>query len=146
MDKDLVARKLDSLVRCLSRIEDKRPPSAAILASDIDCQDILSINLERAVQLCVDLGAYLLADTDTPPPETMGDVFRLLADRNMIEAPVADALRKAVGFRNLSVHAYDRPVTHPSGAIAQRATAALLSHRLTAAPQRQPTCPPTCPP
>ncbi len=108
MDKDLVARKLDSLARCLSRIEDKRPPSAAILAADVDCQDILSINLERAVQLCVDIGAHLLAETDTPPPETMGDVFRLLADRNMIDAPVADALRKAVGFRNLSVHAYDR--------------------------------------
>ncbi len=108
MDKNLVARKLDSLARCLSRIEDKRPATAAVLAADIDCQDILSINIERAVQLCVDIGAHLLADTDTPPPETMGDVFVLLAGRNMIDAPIADALRKAVGYRNLSVHAYDR--------------------------------------
>lgn len=108
MDKDLVARKLDSLFRCLARIEAKRPTSAAELANDLDCQDILSINLERAVQLCVDLGAHLLADTDTPPPETMGDVFRILARQGLIDEAVADALRRAVGFRNLSVHAYDR--------------------------------------
>lgn len=108
MDKQLVARKLDSLARCLARIEAKRPASAAQLAADVDAQDILSINLERAVQLCVDLGAHLLADHLTPPPETMGDVFQLLAEAGMISHDLATAMRQAVGFRNLSVHAYDR--------------------------------------
>lgn len=108
MDKQLVARKLDSLARCLARIEAKRPASAAHLAADVDAQDILSINLERAVQLCVDLGAHLLADHLTPPPETMGDVFQLLAEAGMISHDLATAMRQAVGFRNLSVHAYDR--------------------------------------
>jgi uncharacterized protein YutE (UPF0331/DUF86 family) len=108
MDKDLVARKLDSLARCLARIEAKRPATSAEQAGDLDCQDILSVNLERGVPLCVVLGAHQLADTDTPPPETMGDVFRILASQGRIDEPVASALRKAVGFRNLSVHAYDR--------------------------------------
>jgi uncharacterized protein YutE (UPF0331/DUF86 family) len=108
MDKHLVARKLDSLARCLARLEAKRPLTAVELSEDPDCQDILSINLERAVQLCVDLGAHLLADTNTPPPETMGEVFLLLARDGLIPDSVAEALRKAVGFRNLSVHAYDR--------------------------------------
>jgi len=108
MDRDVINRKLDSLARCVRRIETKRPRTPDQLVSDIDLQDILSLNIERAVQLCVDLGAHLLADLELPPPETMGEVFQRLAEHNIIPGSGADALRKAVGFRNLSVHAYDR--------------------------------------
>lgn len=112
MDKSLIARKLDSLARCVGRLEEKRPATADQLANDLDCQDILSINLERAVQLCVDMGAHLLADSATPPPESMGEVFTLLAGAGLIDRETATDLRKAVGFRNLSVHAYDRVDWH----------------------------------
>jgi uncharacterized protein YutE (UPF0331/DUF86 family) len=108
MDRNLITRKLDSLARCVRRIEIKRPLTPEHLVSDIDLQDILSVNIERAVQLCVDIGAHLLVDLELPPPETMGEVFQRLADHGIIPTPIADALRKAVGFRNLSVHAYDR--------------------------------------
>ena len=108
MDRDVISRKLDSLARCIRRIETKRPATPRQLVADIDLQDILSVNIERAVQLCVDIGAHLLADLDAPPPETMGEVFQRLAGHDIIPENVALALTKAVGFRNLSVHAYDR--------------------------------------
>lgn len=50
----LVMRKIESLQRCLKRIEEKIPLSAPALASDLDAQDIISVNLERAEQQCVD--------------------------------------------------------------------------------------------
>lgn len=108
MDHDIVIRKLDSLARCIQRIEIKRPATLEFLLGDIDLQDILSINIERSVQLAVDIGAHLLVDLALPPPETMGQVFERLAEHSIITHPVAEALREAVGFRNLSVHAYDR--------------------------------------
>lgn len=108
MDRDIISRKLDSLARCIRRIETKRPASVEELVADIDLQDILSVNLERAVQICVDIGAHVLADLDAPPPETMGEVFTSLAAQSLIPENVGTALRKAVGFRNLSVHSYDQ--------------------------------------
>lgn len=108
MDRDVIARKLDSLIRCVHRIETKRPATVEELASDIDLQDILSVNLERAVQLCVDIGAHVIADLEVPPPQTMGEVFSTLAAASVIPDNIAAALRKAVGFRNLSVHSYDQ--------------------------------------
>ena len=108
MDRDIISRKLDSLARCIRRIETKRPASVEELVADIDLQDILSVNLERAVQICVDIGAHVLADLDAPPPETMGEVFTSLAAQSLIPENVGIALRKAVGFRNLSVHSYDQ--------------------------------------
>ena len=78
------------------------------LIDEIDLQDILSINLERAVQLCVDVGAHLIADFEVPPPQTMGAVFDILVAEGLVSVETGIALRKAVGFRNLSVHAYDQ--------------------------------------
>ena len=108
MERDIIIRKLDSLARCVRRIEEKRPDTLERLIEDIDTQDILSINLERAVQVSVDIGARLLAGISVPPPKTMGEVFTILVSTKMIPEETGIALRKAVGFRNLSVHAYDQ--------------------------------------
>jgi hypothetical protein len=45
MDKHLIQRKLDSLGRCLARLEARCPATPDELASDLDAQDIVSINL-----------------------------------------------------------------------------------------------------
>ena len=108
MDRDIIMRKLDSLARCVRRIEEKRPATLDELLKDVDIQDILSINLERAVQVAVDIGAHVIADLSVPPPRTMGDVFAVLTAEKLIPEESGLALRRAVGFRNLSVHAYDQ--------------------------------------
>lgn len=106
MDWLIVARKLDSLQRCLARIRDKCPVSAKELAANYDTQDIVVLNLSRAVQLCVDLALHLLADSGATPPNTMGQTFEQLAATCGLDATLATRLRKAVGFRNLAVHSY----------------------------------------
>ena len=108
MDRDLVDRKLESLYRCVSRIEQKLPESREDLADDYDCQDIVAVNLERAVQLCVDLAAHLMSTAHLPLPETMADAFRALHSKGTIDAALSDRMVRAVGLRNLAVHEYSR--------------------------------------
>ena len=107
MDREVVEQKLESLRRCLQRIETKCPAHADTLATDFDLQDIVSLNLSRAVQLCVDIGAHLIAGMDVPPPDTMGQTFDILAQAGLLTAALAHSLKKAVGFRNIAVHNYD---------------------------------------
>lgn len=107
MDRAVIERKLEVLRRCLLRLRTKRPASAAQLATDADLQDVLVLNLSRAVQVCVDIGAHLLAGSEQPVPSTMGETFVRLADAGMIGAESAQRLRKAVGFRNIAVHNYE---------------------------------------
>jgi uncharacterized protein YutE (UPF0331/DUF86 family) len=59
MDREVVEQKLESLRHCLRRIEVKCPTDAQTLATDPDLQDIVSLNLSRAVQVCVDIGAHV---------------------------------------------------------------------------------------
>ena len=107
MDREVVEQKLESLRRCLLRIETKCPADAATLVLDFDLQDILSLNLSRAVQLCVDIGAHLISGLDVMPPDTMGQTFDVLAQAKLLTPELALNLKKAVGFRNIAVHNYD---------------------------------------
>ena len=82
MNRAIIAQKLESLGRCLERLRHKAPSSLSELENDVDLQDIVSVNLERAVQICVDIASILLADyTDCPPPHSMSDGFRQLAGK-----------------------------------------------------------------
>jgi uncharacterized protein YutE (UPF0331/DUF86 family) len=107
MDQIIVARKLEALRRCVQRIESRCPPDADTLLGDPDLQDILSLNLTRAVQLCVDIGAHVLASIEAPTPGTMAQTFDQLATMRVLDSSLAQGLRRAVGFRNIAVHNYE---------------------------------------
>lgn len=116
MDRQIIEQKLESLRRCLVRIRKKTPATAAELERNPDAQDVLTLNLTRAVQLCVDIGAHRVAASEHPAPNTMEQTFDVLADMALIgPALVLRMKKKAVGFRNIAIHNYeaiDWQITH----------------------------------
>jgi uncharacterized protein YutE (UPF0331/DUF86 family) len=100
-------QKLESLRRCVQRIQEKFPADATELQTNFDLQDIIALNLSRAVQLTVDLGSHIISTMSMPAPETMGQTFEILAQQKVLPANVADQLKKSVGFRNIAVHNYE---------------------------------------
>lgn len=72
MDREIIAQKLESLRRCLMRVQNKCPAQVEVLIADFDLQDIISLNLSCAVQLSVDIGAHIISDMNIPAPGTMG--------------------------------------------------------------------------
>ena len=120
MDQDVIEQKIESLRRCVERVRQKCPATADALASDVDAQDILTLNLTRAVQLCVDIGAHLIAGSDHPAPDTMGQTFDVLAELGIIPHDLAVRMKKAVGFRNIAVHNYEAIDWQIAHAIATR--------------------------
>lgn len=107
MDREIVAEKLEALRRCIRRVTEKCPPDVETLEGDVDLQDILALNLSRAVQLSVDIGAHVLTGLEVPPPNTMGQTFDALTKAGVIPEDLGMKLKKAVGFRNLAVHNYE---------------------------------------
>jgi uncharacterized protein YutE (UPF0331/DUF86 family) len=106
MDRELIEEKVESLRRCVRRVEETRVTTAEELEGDWDTQDILTVNLTRAVQLCVDVAAHLVAETNRPSPDTMAEAFVHLREMGLISAELADRLQGSVGFRNVAIHAY----------------------------------------
>ena len=107
MDRQVVNEKLESLRRALVRVESKCPDHLEQLQSDLDLQDIIVLNLTRTIQLCVDIGAHLIAGSDEQAPSNMGDTFTILEKMNVINSDISSSMKKAVGFRNVAVHGYD---------------------------------------
>lgn len=103
---EVIQSKVESIRRCIARVEALRPATLEQLVADVDAQDILCLNLERAVQLSVDIATYLLAGLDSAVPDTMSESFRELNKAKVIDAVIADKMVKAVGFRNIAIHAY----------------------------------------
>ena len=107
MNDDVVMAKLESLERCVSRIRAKIPRDFAAFTEDLDSQEIIALNLERSVQLCVDTALRILARAGGPSlPGNMGDAFRRMHELEMIDEETASQMVSAVGFRNISVHSY----------------------------------------
>ena len=106
MNSIVIKTKLESLRKCLDRIETKKPETLDDLLQDIDVQDIIALNLERSVQLCVDIANHILSSLDDAPAISMAESFERLCEKKIIPNDLGKSLKKAVGFRNLSVHAY----------------------------------------
>jgi len=73
----------------------------------MDLQDIISVNLERAVQITVDMGAIIITEKSLKPSNTMAGTFQVLANEEIISIDLAKKLQSSVGFRNISVHGYN---------------------------------------
>lgn len=109
MDRLIVERKLDSLHRCIERVTSRRPASVEALEADVDLQDVLVLNLSRAVQSPCMRTTPLTGTSSTPSPPTACRISRpspapsqtgSMLTRNAVDAgeyaPTSEAIREAV--------------------------------------------------
>lgn len=106
VDRHLAAAKLAELAERISRVRRCCPASLDGLRRDRDALDLVSFNLMLAVQSCSDLASYLIAAERWSPVPNLAAAFDRLCDQGVIAGPTADALRKAVGLRNVVAHGY----------------------------------------
>ena len=84
MNSIVIKTKLESLRKCLDRIESKKPETLDVLLQDIDIQDIIALNLERSVQFCVDIANHILSALDDSPAMSMAESFERLSEKEII--------------------------------------------------------------
>jgi uncharacterized protein YutE (UPF0331/DUF86 family) len=87
-------------------VKARRSGTKEAFLQDLDSQDIVALNLERAVQACVDIASHLISYTPLPAAPTMADAFVHLKRAGIISDAVAHRMIKATGLRNLLVHEY----------------------------------------
>jgi uncharacterized protein YutE (UPF0331/DUF86 family) len=107
MNTDVIYYKLEILKRYVDRIKEKTPQKSIAFAQNLDVQDILLMNVQRAVKMCVDISAYILAHSNIPPPMTMKDAFYQLQMLEIITKETFEKMQQWVGFRNIAIHEYD---------------------------------------
>jgi uncharacterized protein YutE (UPF0331/DUF86 family) len=110
-----VRHKLAELADRVERVRAHHKPTPAELRADRDALDVVAFNLMLAVQASADLAAHIIADEGWRPVGSLAESFERLAEHDVIEAITADAMRRAVRFRNVVAHGYaglDIAATH----------------------------------
>ncbi len=107
MDQIVLEKKIDSILRCLQRIKSRLPDTKEVFMQDLDAQDVIVLNLTRAVQLSVDLAMHICVNSNAPVPQTMGESFTRLQELEILTPNIAEKMKKSVGFINIAVHNYD---------------------------------------
>ena len=76
--------------------------------NDLDCQDIVSFNLQLAIQNCIDIAAHIVSEEGIGVPASLSEIFHLLEENDYLSDELTEKMVRAVGFRNLLVHEYGR--------------------------------------
>jgi uncharacterized protein YutE (UPF0331/DUF86 family) len=107
MTSDVALAKLATIDRCLTRVRTITggTPDAV---DDLDIEEIVILNLQRAIQSAIDLTAHLISGRGWGLPQSLKDHFRILADQHVISTALAARLQAMVGFRNIAVHGYEQ--------------------------------------
>jgi uncharacterized protein YutE (UPF0331/DUF86 family) len=105
---NVVLNKVATIERCLHRVHEEYAGQAANLEHDITRQDSIILNIQRACEASIDLAMHLVRRFTLGVPQDSRHAFDLLMDAGKLEAAMADALKRMVGFRNIAVHDYQR--------------------------------------
>lgn len=106
IDKDVVLEKINRIQNCMQRIY-KTVEGDLSRLDGYDVQDIVTLNLQRAVQLTIDLAAHVVRSDSLGMPRSLKENFQLLYQNGMIDKALKEKMEHMVGFRNIAVHDYE---------------------------------------
>lgn len=106
MVDDIVLNKAEIIERCVARVREIYAGDPKNLVEDQLRQDAMVLNLQRTTEAAIDLGMHLTRVHRLGIPQESRDAFSLLESAGMLDADLAERLRRMVGFRNVAVHDY----------------------------------------
>lgn len=105
-DPELLAKKLAAVETYVGELRRLAHPEA--IAKDLREERFIAHTLQLAVQAALDAASHIVADERLGEPSTNRELFTLLAGAGWIPQELAEALRRAVGLRNILVHGYEK--------------------------------------
>lgn len=65
------------------------------------------LNLQQAIQGCIDLGSHIVSDEGWGVPVSISEIFYKFEEHDIISPELAENLIPMAGFQNLVVHQYE---------------------------------------
>lgn len=104
-DLEVLIEKTNNIQNCLKRIHDTIKGDLKHL-DNLDAQDIVILNLQRAVQLVIDMASHIVSTENLGIPQSLKDLFLILEKNQVLEHDLSIKMQKMIGFRNIAVHDY----------------------------------------
>jgi uncharacterized protein YutE (UPF0331/DUF86 family) len=98
MGDDLLISKAGTIERCCKRARDEYEKDPTTFVGDLTRQDAATLNVIRAWEAAVEMGDYLLGQDGAGPARDEREVITLLAARGVIDAALAEDLKRTGEF------------------------------------------------
>jgi uncharacterized protein YutE (UPF0331/DUF86 family) len=108
MVDDILINKAAAIERAVRRVREEHAGDDANLRANQTRQDSIILNLQRACESSIDAAMHLVRVHRLGVPQETREAFVLLEQAGLLDAALADRLRKMVGFRNVAIHDYQR--------------------------------------
>jgi len=103
---DVVLNKIETIQRCLKRVNEEYRGFEEEFYSNYTKQDSIILNLERASQATIDIAAHIIKSRNLGIPKSSRDMFVLLQRSGYISENISKKMQNMIGFRNIAVHDY----------------------------------------
>ncbi len=98
---DVEINKAAVIERCVDRVREEYAGSPESL-TQLTKQDSIVLNLQRACEAAIDLAMHRVRIFGLGAPQESRDAFELLAHAGRLERPLADTMKRMVGFHNVA--------------------------------------------
>lgn len=105
MRDDVIINKVETIKRCIKRIEEEYSNDFNNL-ENYTKQDSIILNLQRMCEATLDLGMHYIKIKKLELPQTSKQTFEILQKNEVIDKKLSLDLQGMVGFRNIAVHDY----------------------------------------
>jgi uncharacterized protein YutE (UPF0331/DUF86 family) len=106
VDADRAGARLRRLEKLIEDLDAIRAEGKDAYLAESRLRMAAERQLELAVQICVDLGTQLVMERSVRAPENYADVFKSMAEADLLPTDLAGRLGEAAKQRNLLVHLY----------------------------------------
>nr|WP_307776393.1 DUF86 domain-containing protein [uncultured Cetobacterium sp.] len=105
MKDDIVINKIETIKRCIKRIDEEYGNNPKNL-DNFTKQDSIILNLQRMCEAALDLSLHYIKVKKLEVPQSSKDAFKVLENHGVISKKLSMNLQGMVGFRNIAVHDY----------------------------------------
>lgn len=107
MVNDVLYNKISIIERCLIRIKEVYDSNPENL-KDYTKQDSIILNIQRAVEACIDISMHIVSKKKLGIPQNSRDAFEVLNVNGIINDSLLNKIKGMIGFRNIAVHNYQK--------------------------------------
>lgn len=105
MKDDIIINKIETIKRCIKRVEEEYANTPSNL-ENYTKQDSIILNLQRLCEATLDLGLHYIKIKKLQIPQTSKQIFEVLEKNGVIDKKISANMQGMVGFRNIAIHDY----------------------------------------
>lgn len=107
MVNDVLFNKINIIENCLIRIKEVYDNNPRNL-SDYTKQDSIILNIQRAVEACIDISMHIVSKKKLGIPQSSRDAFEVMNHNGLLSSNLLRNIKGMIGFRNIAVHNYQK--------------------------------------